>query len=81
MIKLYNKLTVTAPYSGKTKISFWKNLEVGDVINLTIKIKRFYRTDTPYVTMVNTRTNDIFNAGFNDFNNRLGKFGYRIHEA
>ena len=81
MIKLYNELTVSSPYIGKSKISFWNDLEVGDVIKLSIRIGYHYRRSTPHITLTNTRTNEKISVGFNEFNQRLNKFGSTVHEA
>jgi hypothetical protein len=76
-INLEQTLIIKAPYIGVSKFNLFKNLQVGDIIEVT---SPFFRSGgrrghvyAQKVTLKNTRTGDTFTDSINIVISRLGK--------
>ena len=77
VINLEQTITIKAPYSGVSKFDLFKNLQVGDIIEVTSPFAhadgRRGHTYAQKVTLVNRRTSDTFTDSLNIVLSRLGK--------
>ena len=78
---LKNKVCVTETYRGKSKFSFWKSLEVGDFIEVSIAVRPISHGGSGlYATQVrvqNLRTSEVFDTTMNMAAGYLNQIKYQ----
>ena len=66
---LKNTIKISEKYTGNSKFEFWKNLKVGDVIEVSINIERIHSGGNGlYATPIsfnNTTQGEIFDTTMN----------------
>lgn len=60
-ISLSSTIIVTKTYSGKSKFDFWKNLKVGDTVEISLELESTGSNRgvsyTPYLSLFNRNNN------------------------
>jgi hypothetical protein len=83
-MRLRNTITITSPFIGKSKFDFWKNLEVGQKIEISMPLTPpGNNRGTIYATTIffkNKTTGAKFDASLTIASNYLGKIGYDCQE-
>ncbi len=77
-MQLRNKIKVLGEYAGKSKFEFFKNLQEGDVLTLTVDITRAHTKGyASSIHIVNTRSDEKFIVTFSEC---IGYFNKIKHE-
>jgi hypothetical protein len=71
---LKGRFRVTERYRSKTKVSFWEDLEVGDVVEISVLVKKDYLAEQ--LMLYNGRTKENHQTYFNVLATYLSKLGY-----
>lgn len=77
MLDLKAKIKVTKNYSGQSKFVFWHEIEIGDIILITEKLKNQVNY-TPTVRFDNLRTMEFFIDSRNSACNYLQNLEFEI---
>jgi hypothetical protein len=78
---LRTKAIVTETYKGKSKYDFWKNLQVGDTIEVSTQIRKYFRggngLNATNLTIKNERSGEIFKSTMSMTVNYLYQIKYK----
>jgi hypothetical protein len=77
MLDLTAKIKVTKPYTGRSKFSFWHNLEDGDILHVIENLKDEGKY-MPNVYIKNLRNGDSFLDSRNSICNYLKNIKFDI---
>ena len=79
-MNLRTRAVVTDTYKGKSKYDFWKNLQIGDTIEVSTQIKKYYRgsngLNATDLRIKNERTGEIFKSTMSMTVNYLSQIKY-----
>ena len=79
-MNLRTRAVVTDTYKGKSKYDFWKNLQIGDTIEVSTQIKKYYRGSSGLnatdLSIKNERTGEIFKSTMSMTVNYLSQIKY-----
>jgi hypothetical protein len=73
---LKSSFRVLEQYRSKSKISFWEDLRVGDVVEVTSEIESTGDSPARPIFIKNTRTKETYITTFNILSIYLGKLGF-----
>lgn len=79
---LSNKVEVVAPYKGNSKFGFWRNIRVGDQLEINLNFGQSVSggSNGNYATavwIINIRTGEGFHTTLTEGQNYLSKVTYR----
>ena len=79
-MNLRTRAVVTDTYKGKSKYDFWKNLQIGDTIEVSTRIKKYHRggngLNATDLNIKNERTGEIFKSTMSMTVNYLSQIKY-----
>ena len=76
-IILISRIEITNNYKGNSKFQFWKDIQIGDIIEITNIVERLGRSSAARYKLLNTNNNLFINCGGGELSNYLRNLEYK----